>query len=233
METFDFFFVILDHNYKLNAKDYPLISSVDIQSFKDRMTSFRNHGFGDIGSDVLYDPIMEPLVQSSLAHLLYMKKHNIPLKENDNGDKLPDLMAFHPNYIRFAFLDSLVSNKASVTLDSIKLFLFSPSTACMNREKLMLKVNELLRNMAIVLLVDHYFVHELLVGDDPLKKLDLVKTTRGLLYLRLMELYLEHIDLLVLSTIKKSGLSCFWVRCLNTAILGFTDKRTVPKFTKI
>lgn len=53
------FFAFLEHNYKQNDSEYPMISSVDINSFKDRITSFSNNG---IGSDMLYDPLMEPLV---------------------------------------------------------------------------------------------------------------------------------------------------------------------------
>lgn len=36
---------------------------------------------------MLYDPIMEPLVQSSLAHFLYMKKNRIDFKGYENGEK--------------------------------------------------------------------------------------------------------------------------------------------------
>lgn len=173
----EFFFVVLEHNYKLNSSSYPMISSVDMNCFKDRMTSFSNNGIGDIGHEMLYDPIMEPLVQSSLAHLLYMKKNSIPLKEYETGDKLPDLSVFHPNYIRFYFMDNLISNKASVTLGSFKHYFFSPSTACMNWDKLLQKVNELLQNPVLESLVHSFFVKELQVDGDPLNRtFGLVKT---------------------------------------------------------
>lgn len=48
-----------------------------------------------------------------------------------------------------------------------------------------------------------------------------------------MDLYLEHLDYFIYETINKSGLNCFWSRCLNTAILGFTDKKTVFKLNDI
>lgn len=196
MDELVLFFAFLEHNYKLNSSEYPLISSVDINCFKDRITSFSNNGIGGIGCDMLYDPLMEPLVQSSLAHFLYMKKNRIDFKEYENGDKLPDLMAFHPNYIRFAFMDNLIANKASVTLGSFKLYDFSPCTAVMNRDKLMLKVNELLQNPILEALV-YSFVNKLQVDGDPLDRIlgfvqTKTKPTRGigLLYFILMDLYL-------------------------------------------
>ena len=48
-----------------------------------------------------------------------------------------------------------------------------------------------------------------------------------------MEIYLDHVDPLIHTAIRNSGLNSFWARCLNTAILGFTDKRDVPKLNKI
>lgn len=157
----------------------------------------------------------------------------------ENGEKLPDLMAFHPNYIRFAFMDNLIANKASVTLGSFKLYDFSPSTAFMDRDKLMQKVNELLQNPILEALL-YSFVKKLQVDGDPLDRIlgfvqTKTKPTRGigLLYFILMDLYLEHVDYFIYETINKSGFNCFWARCLNTAIIGFTDKRTVPKFNKI
>ena len=53
------------------------------------------------------------------------------------------------------------------------------------------------------------------------------KPTRGLglLYFILMDFYLENIDHIINETIKKSGLNCFWGRCLNSAILGFSDDK--------
>lgn len=240
MSELALFFACLEHNYQLNSSEYPLISSIDRKNFKDRMTSFSNNGIGeDIGSDMLYDPIMEPLVQSSLAHFLYMKKNCIDFKGYENGDNLPDIMPFHPNYIRFRFMDSLIANKASVTLGSFKLYDFSPSTTYMSRDKLMLKVDELLQNPIIKELVYSFFKKLQVDGDTLDRILGFVQTktkpTRGigLLYFILMDFYLEHVDHFIYESINKSGLNCFLGRCLNTAILGFTDKRTVPKLNKI
>lgn len=81
MKELSLFFACLEHNYQLNPSEYPLISSIDINNFKYRMTYFSNNG---IEGDVLYDPIMEPLVQSSLAHFLYMKKNSIDIKGYEN-----------------------------------------------------------------------------------------------------------------------------------------------------
>lgn len=110
------------------------------------MFSKSNVSNNGIGSDMLYDPIMEPLIQSSLAHFLYMKKNNMDM---DIKDKIPDLKTFHPNYIRFQFMDNLIANKASVTLGSFKLYEFTPGTSSMDRGKLMLKVDALLQNQII------------------------------------------------------------------------------------
>ncbi|WOL04761.1 hypothetical protein Cni_G13483 [Canna indica] len=173
-------FMPLIYGKTLISMEKDIRETYDIKCFKDRMTSFSKDG---IAGDMLYDPIMEPLVQSSLAHFLYIQKNRIDFKENENGDKLPDLKAFHPNYIRFAFLDDLIANKASVTLGSFKLYEFSPSAAFMDREKLLQKVNELLQNPILEALV-YSFVKKLQVDGDPLNRiLGFVKTkakpTRG------------------------------------------------------
>ncbi|KAL3529530.1 hypothetical protein ACH5RR_008852 [Cinchona calisaya] len=157
-----------------STKDRAVVYNINY--FKDRITSFSNNGIGGIGCDMLYDPLMGPLVQSLLAHFLYMKKNRIDFKQCENGDKLPDLTAFHPNYIRFAFMDSLIANKASVTLGSFKLYDFSPSAAFMDRDKLMLKVSELLQNPILEALV-YSFVKKLQVDGDTLDRiLEFVQT---------------------------------------------------------
>lgn len=148
-----------------------------------------------------------------------MKKNYIDFKGYENGDNLPDIMPFHPNYIRFRFMDSLIANKASVTLGSSKLYDFSPSTTFMSRDKLTLKVNELLQNLIIKELV-YSFLKKLQVGGDRILGFIQTKTkpTRGigLLYFILMDLYLEHVDYFIYESINKSGLSCFWGRCTTT-----------------
>ena len=65
MSELALFLACLEHNFQLNSSEYPLISSIDINNFQDLITSFSNNGIGGgIGCDMLYDPIMEPLVQS-------------------------------------------------------------------------------------------------------------------------------------------------------------------------
>jgi len=233
------FLTCLDHNYKINSSDYPLISSIEINGFKERITSFSNNGIGEMGCDIIYDPLMEPLVQSSLAHLLYIKKKRIDFKQYENGEEIPDLIPFHPNYVRFDFMDTIIANKASVTLGSFKLYDFSPSTASMDRDKLMVKVDDLLCNPILEGLV-YSSIKKLQVEGNTLDRiLGFLQTNRkptrgiGILYFILMDLYLEHLDYYIYDTINKYKLNCFWGRCLNTAILGFTDKRTVPKVNKV
>lgn len=227
MEELVLYFYLLEEIYRQNSNEFPLISGVDIKCFMERMTDLSNNGSEVTANTLLYDPIMEPLVQSALAHFLFMKKNNL---------ETPDIKAYHPNYLRFAFLDKLIANKASVTLGSFKLYEITPSTASMERGKLMQKVDDLLLNRTLKALVES-FVKKLQVDRDrdPLERiLGFVQTKKkptrglGLLYFILMDLYLEYIDSVIYETIYKSGLNCFWGRCLDTAILGFTeDKKTV------
>lgn len=86
----------LDHNFRLNYREYPTMSHSDVNNFKDRILSISNNEEG-IECDRLYDPIVDPLVQSSLAHFLYMKKNQLDLNEYSNGDNIPDRMPF-PSY---------------------------------------------------------------------------------------------------------------------------------------
>ncbi|KAF5177853.1 hypothetical protein FRX31_032561 [Thalictrum thalictroides] len=139
-----------------------------------------------IKSETIYDPIMEPLVQSSLANFLYLKRMS-----TDN--KLPDIKEFHPNYVRYQFLDHLMDNKASVTLGSLKLFEFQPGTSSMDISKLMVKVDSLLVNPILKNLVTSYIM-KLQVGGDQIDRI---------------------------------------LGSLNSAVLGFTDKKTVLKLNEI
>lgn len=236
MSELAIFIACLEHNYKLNSSEYPLISSIDIDHFKNRITSFSKNE-GEIGGETLYDPIMELLVQSSLAHFLYMNKNSVSFEKWI--EKGPNIMPFHPNYMRFRFMDSLTSKKASVTLDSFKLYEFSPSTTNMAMDKFIIKVDELLQDPILKELVYSFYKKLQVEGDTLDRILGFVKTktkpTRGigLLYFIYMDLYLEHIDSFIHDSINKSGLNCFWSRCLNTAILGFTEKKTIPKFNKL
>lgn len=47
-----------------------------------------------------------------------------------------------------------------------------------------------------------------------------------------MDFYLELVSYFLFELLNNSGLNCFWSRCLNTAIVGFEDKRT-QKLDKI
>ncbi|KAL0302647.1 UNVERIFIED_CONTAM: hypothetical protein Scaly_3025700 [Sesamum calycinum] len=122
-------FLSVERNYRLNSRDYPMITDVDVRNLKLRLSYCSDNGI----DGPLYDPIMVSLVQSSLAHFIYIKKYLPDLKD------LPDKMPFHPNYIRFRFLDDLVTNKASVSLDSFRLYDFSPGATPMDIDKFMLK----------------------------------------------------------------------------------------------
>lgn len=48
-----------------------------------------------------------------------------------------------------------------------------------------------------------------------------------MLYFILLDLYLEYVDALVVDSINKSGVGCFWARSLNICILGMIDKKTL------
>lgn len=136
-------------------------------------------------------------------------------------------------------MDDLIANKASVTLGSFSLYELSPSTASMDRDKLMLKVDSLLLNPILRILVAS-FVKKLQVDGDPADRITGVVNTRrkptrgmGLLYFILMDLYLEHLDSFIYETINQARLNCFWARCLDSAILGFTDKKAVLEFNEM
>lgn len=224
------FFEIMDLNYKNHSSEYPMITCTEIKCFKDRMTDLSNNV---IDSDTIYDPIMEPLVQSSLANFLYIKKYS-------SNTKLPYLKEFHPNYVRYQFMDQLIENKTSVTLGFLKLYEFNPGTSSMDICKLKIKVDSLLVNPILKILVNSYIL-KLQVGSDQIDRiLDFVQTKKkptkgiGLLYFLLMDLYLEHLDLFIYETLNAFNLkNCFWSRCMNSAVLGFTDKKTVLKFNEI
>lgn len=143
-----------------------------------------------------------------------------------------DLKAYHPNYIRLGFMDNLIANKSSVTLSYFRFYEFYPSTASMDRDKLLFKVRQLLMNPTLILLVES-FVRKLQVDSDPLARiLDVVKSKKnptrglGLLYFMFMDLYIEHIDFIMYESLHQFGSNGFWARCLNIGLLGFTNHKT-------
>ncbi|KAL3613024.1 hypothetical protein CASFOL_009551 [Castilleja foliolosa] len=116
-------------NYQSNSVSFPMISQVDVKAFIEKLVEYKE------GDGLIYDPIMEPLVQSSLAHFLYLKK---------NGMEIIDLKSYHQNDIRLSFLDHLVANKSSITLSWF--FEFAPSTASMDKNQMMFQISQLLVN---------------------------------------------------------------------------------------
>jgi hypothetical protein len=98
------FLYVLEMNFQVHSADYPMISDIEMNSFKTRMTDLSEN---EINSDVLYDPKMEALVQSSLAHFLYYKMNKCDI----------DKAVFHPNYILFDYMDGLQERNPSVTLE--------------------------------------------------------------------------------------------------------------------
>lgn len=234
-----FFLAVVDNEYKKNSTKYHIISKADIDSFKDHLSSSSNYdiesGSEEIRLDGLFDPLMEPLIQSSLAHFLFIKKNDIPCKKGENGEDIPDLTAFHPNYIRFRFMDQLVTNKASIRLTSFKLLDFSPSTVLIDRKILMQKVRELIHNPKLEALV-LFFIQKLQADGDKSERILGFGQTKpakriGLLYFLFMELYLVVIDDYIHERIHL--LNCFWVRCLTTGLICFSDQKTIPKVVNI
>lgn len=126
---FLFFCSLLQSHYNENATEFPIISHIDVKNFIDRITEYNDDSVES--QDFVYDPLMEPLVQSSLAHFLYLKK---------NGMEMNKLKSYHPNYIRFHFFDKLVANKSSITISYLRYLEFAPSTTSMDREKFMFKI---------------------------------------------------------------------------------------------
>lgn len=212
----ELFLSLVDMCYEVNKSEFPLISKSDLHAFKNRMEECDK---GDVDGCQLYDPIMSPLVQFSLSHLLYMKKMRI---------EQPNITAFHPNYLKFYFFDKLIYSKSDVTFGAFKLLEITPGAASIDQKLLMIKVDDLIQNPTLRAMI-YIFVCQLQVDKDkdPLEKvlgyLKNKRQTTGLIYFILIDLYLEHLDKVVLDIIQKGGQKCIWVRCLNTALLCFPD----------
>lgn len=164
-----------------------------------------------------YDPIMDPLVQSSLAHFLYLSKC---------GAERIDLNICHPHYLRLSFIDSLVARKSTVTLGSFRLYELSPGSAPIDREKLIQKVDRLVNSRSLRNLV--YFSVQKLQSKGWIESWNSfkVKETRiGLIYLVLMDLYLEDLDSIIFEIISKTRFNLFWTRRLTTAFLSIMDPK--------
>jgi hypothetical protein len=181
--------------------------------------------FEENGADYAYmhyDPIMDPLVQSSLVHFLYLSKC---------GAERIDLNIFHPHYLRLSFIDSLVARKSTVTLGSFRLYELSPGSAPIDREKLIQKVDRLVNSRSLRNLV-YFSVQKLQSKGDQLDRIqEFVQSQRNpnrdtsFIYLVLMDLYLEDLDSIIFEIISKTRLNIFWTRRLTTAFLGILDPK--------
>lgn len=176
------FYDLLHQNYTENSTDFPLIT-LPPQIFQ--IFGIKCEENGADYAYMHYDPIMDPLVQSSLAHFLYLSKC---------GAERIDLNICHPHYLRLSFIDSLVARKSTV-LGSFRLYELSPGSAPIDREKLIQKVDRLVNSRSLRNLV--YFSVQKLQSKGWIESWNSfkVKETRiGLIYLVLMDLYLEDLD---------------------------------------
>lgn len=98
----------MEMNYRLNYREFSKISEIDILKFKENVSC--THAVDFVG----YDPLMISLIQLSLAHFLYVKKHNISIEEIIDLKQMP----FNPNCVFSSFLDRLTDNKTSFKMDS-------------------------------------------------------------------------------------------------------------------
>ncbi|KAE9584338.1 hypothetical protein Lalb_Chr00c21g0405601 (mitochondrion) [Lupinus albus] len=220
----DFFIMLIYQVYMAENPPFPLISDFDVGVFMDRMESM-GYNECDVPDNQLYDPIMEPLIRSALAHLLYIEKKSL---EGPNHSK-----AFHPNLFKLNFMEYLIASKGTVTFCAFRIFEFKPCSASMDKSKLILKVEALIPNPTIRRLLA-IFINNLKIDkeEDPIDKIvgsvqSKKKAAKGrdYLYYILMDLYLEEFDPFIIDVLLKSDLKCIWERCLDTAFLGFSDEK--------
>ena len=79
------FFIFLDQNYKLNPNEYSLLKVKDLSNLKNRLLYLCDMNC-DLDALSIYDPIVDSLVQSTLAHFLYAKKENLEIDPDYSRD---------------------------------------------------------------------------------------------------------------------------------------------------
>lgn len=92
------FISLIEEVYRDKSGEFSLISSVDVGGLVERINYLSDNEIDSV-DNMLFDPIMDPLLQTTMAHFLYHKK------------EWNFIAAYHPNYLRFQFMDDLVSNK--------------------------------------------------------------------------------------------------------------------------
>ena len=212
----NFFISLVEMLYKERKSDYPLISSNDVERFIQRIDSMV-----DYPDNNLYDPIVDPLVKTSLAHFLYLKK---------NGLSTVDINLFHPNLLRLNFIDNIVKDGRSYGY--INLYEITLGTSTISTEKIYDKIDNLVVNKYIKRIL-YYNVSKLQSKGDPLTiMLDYMSSKKtnpfngmGILYFIIMDLYLENLDNIFYESIQRLGLNCMILRCLNTFFIGYPSKK--------
>lgn len=136
MKTFDsameldLFLIYVDLCFvEYAAEEFPMLSKKDLELWADRM-----RGENNINTSDMLSGGFEALIQSAMAHFLYH------LKYYRNEDKTPELISFHPNYIRFNFMDELVESKQTLSMGAFTTYELSPGTSPIDINILMLQI---------------------------------------------------------------------------------------------
>lgn len=190
-----------------------MITDVEILNLKNRLSSGVEEG------PFLYDPIMCSFIQSSLAHFIYLRRYRKDVNELTDKE-----IPFNPNYIRYHFMDNVVSNKASLSLESFSHYEFSPGLTDMDMGRINHSINNLIED-TIIRDIAFSFVNKIQESGEAINRIRVLKKTKpskvlGLLYFVFMDIYLDVLDDYINKAIVDSSINCFWCRSLNTAILS-------------
>lgn len=231
MKTFDLameldlFLKYVDLSFTEYAvEEFPMLSKRDVELWTDRMRSEKAINCSD-----MFSGGFEPLIRSAMAHFLYhMKYYRVE-------EKTPELISYHPNFIRFTFMDKLIESKQSLLMGAFTTYEFSPGTSPIDKTILMLQINEIVHNHKLVSLIERLVLNLQKEGSQIDRIVGFVQSKKkhhrgiGWIYFILIDIYLPMIDRYIAEIIQKNNLTCFWERSLNTAIICSADRKTMLK----
>jgi hypothetical protein len=111
MKEMEVFLSMVELLHKEHEKDFASISSDDVQKL---ISWINEYSVGIVNEEQEYesfDPIMNPLVQTAMANLVYMKHKEVP-----------NINAFKPNQLRYEWIESLVKTLKKKEEKEKKLF---------------------------------------------------------------------------------------------------------------
>lgn len=198
------------------------ISDRDVQLFLKRLKGFKYlNKMGEVDQSFIqnwiaypYDLVLEPLVKSALAHIIYGWRYS---------KKVSQYTEFYPYQLRSDFFDGVMANnKQRIKLAPLRLVEFAPGTLAFDGDSLYTKIRAILQHPILCVLIEPSIKSFLYKSNAPETLLENPRAHGDwLLYHIFMDLYLDAFDKEIRLKMQFSS-DGFWARCLDIGLISLS-----------